>query len=205
MSQIQHRPAPASNRGEPDSADAHCSGHAHAEERLPIAVVTVLVACAWVSVRDFPIAVMNEPRAALPPGEVSVASSVVSLARYAFRATVALAVGSVCSGASVEMTPELILLMVTQSAADGLVEEPAAVELADAEADVAGAETDAEADVADAVGVELDDELDELQPAMRAPLAASTARMESDERLDISGTSMGVERSVASHENLVLP
>jgi hypothetical protein len=64
------------------------------------------------------------------------------------------------------------------------------------------------ADVTDAVGVELDDdELDELQPAMREPLAASTAstaRMESDERLDISETSMGVERSVASHENLVL-
>jgi hypothetical protein len=72
--------------------------------------------------------------------------------------------------------------MVTQSAADGLVEEPAAVELAGAEAgaDVAGA--DAVAGVADAVGAELDDELDELQPAMRAPLAASTARIESDER-----------------------
>jgi hypothetical protein len=40
---------------------------------------------------------------------------------------------------------------------------------------------------------------------MRAPLAASTARTVSDERLDISGTSMGVERIVASHENLVLP
>ena len=107
-------------------------------------------------------------------------------------------VGSVCSGVRVEMTPELILLMVAQSAADGVVEEPAAVELA-------GAEADAVADVAAAVGVELEDELDELQPAMRAPLAASTARIESDERLDISGTSMGVERSVASHENLVLP
>jgi hypothetical protein len=95
--------------------------------------------------------------------------------------------------------------MVTQSAADGLVEELAAVELAGAEAEVAGAEADAGADVAAAVGVELDDELDELQPAMRAPLAASTARTVSDERLDTSGTSMGVERSVASHENLVLP
>ncbi|MGD0702619.1 MAG: hypothetical protein ABSA02_22395 [Trebonia sp.] len=74
--------------------------------------------------------------------------------------------------------------MVTQSAADGLVAEAAAVEVADA--DVAGAETDAVADVADATGVELDDELDdELQPAMRAPLAASTARVESEERLDI--------------------
>jgi hypothetical protein len=170
---------------------------------LPIAVVRVVVACACVSVRDFPIAVMNDPRAALPPGEVRVASSVVSLARYAFKATVALAVDSVCSGVSVETTPELILLMVTQSAADGLVEELAAVELAGAEVVAAGADTDA--DVAGAVGVVVDDELDELQPAMRAPLAASTARAESEERLDISGTSMGVERSVASHENLVLP
>jgi hypothetical protein len=96
--------------------------------------------------------------------------------------------------------------MVTQSAADGLLAELlAAVELAGADADVAGAEADVLAAVADAVDVELDDELDEVQPAMRAPLAASTARAESDERLDISGTSMGVERSVASHENLVLP
>jgi hypothetical protein len=129
----------------------------------------------------------------------------LSLARYASRATVALDVGSVCSGVRVEMTPELILLMVAQSAADGLVEELAAVELAGAEADADVAGADAEADVGATVGVELDDELDELQPAMRAPLAASTARIESDERLDISGTSMGVERSVASHENLVLP
>ncbi|MGD0702621.1 MAG: hypothetical protein ABSA02_22405 [Trebonia sp.] len=90
--------------------------------------------------------------------------------------------------------------MVTQSAADGLVAEAAAVEAADteAEADVAGAETDAVADVADATGVELDDEPgDELQPAMRAPPAASTARMESEERLDISGTYRGVERGIS--------
>jgi hypothetical protein len=113
---------------------------------------------------------------------------------------------SLCSGVRAGMTPVLILLMVLQSAADGLVDELAAVELAEAEADVAGADADADADVADAAGVELDDELDELQPAMRAPLAASTARIESDERLgDISGTSMGVEGGVASHENLVLP
>jgi hypothetical protein len=157
---------------------------------LAIAVVTVVVACAWVSVWAFPNAVMNEPRAALPAGDVSVASSVVSRATYPFKAASALDVDSVCSGARTATTPELILLMVTQSAAEGLVEELAAVELAGAEADVAGAETDAAADVAAAVGVELDDELDELQPAMRAPLAASTARMESDERLDISGTSI---------------
>jgi hypothetical protein len=145
---------------------------------------------------DFSSDVMNEPRAALPPVEVSLASSAVSLAMYAFKATAALDCDSVCSGVRVETTPALIGEMILQSAADTLVEELAAVELA--EADVAGAD-------ADAVGVELDDELDELQPAMRAPLAASAARMESDERLDISGTSMGVERSVASHENLVLP
>src|SRR3984957_8909748 len=202
---MPHRPAPSRGRREPDGADAHCSGHAHAEERLPIAVVRVVVACAWVSVRDFPSAATNEPRAALPAGEVSDASSVVSLARYAFNPAVALAVGSVCSGVSVETTPELILLMVTQSAADGLLAElaTAVADVAGAETAVAGAETDADADVA--AGVELDDEPDELQPAMRAPLAASTARTVRDERLDISGTSMGVERSVASHENLVLP
>jgi hypothetical protein len=91
--------------------------------------------------------------------------------------------------------------MVTQSAADGLVEELVPVELAGAEADadVAGAETDADADVAGAVGVELDDELDELQPAMRAPLAASTASTVSEGRLDISGTSMGVEHEQNRH------
>jgi hypothetical protein len=90
-------------------------------------------------------------------------------------------------------------LIVTQSAADGLVEELAPVELAaavvvGADADVA--ETDA--DVAAAVGAELDDELDELQPAMRAPLAARTARMVSDEPLGISGTSMGVTQVTPS-------
>jgi hypothetical protein len=159
----------------------------------------VVVACASVSVWAFLNAVMNELRAALPAGDVSVASSVVSRVTYPFKAASALDVDSVCSGSRTATTPELILLMVTQSAADGLLEELAAVELAGAEADVAGAETDADADVADAVGVgvELDDELDELQPAMRAPLAASTARMESDERLDISETSM--ERNGALH------
>ena len=87
--------------------------------------------------------------------------------------------------------------MVTQSAADGLVEDPAEVELegAEAEADVAGA-TAAVADVAGVVGVELDDE---LQPAMRAPLAARTARTVSEGRLDISGTSMGLEHEQDRH------
>jgi hypothetical protein len=115
----------------------------------------------------------------------------VSRATYPFKAAVALAVDSVCNGSRTATTPELILLMVTQSAADGLVEEPAAVELAGAEAgaDVAGAETDT--DVDDGAGVELDDELDEVQPAMRPPLAARTASTVSDERRDISGTSMG--------------
>jgi hypothetical protein len=168
-----------------------------AEARLVIAVVRPGVACAGVSLLAFWSAAMNEATAALPPGEVSCASWVVSVARYVFRVAAALAVDSVASGARVVTTPELILLMIVQSAADGLVEELAAVEVA-ADADVAEADTDA-------AGVELDGELDELQPAMRAPLAASTARAESDERLDISGTSMGVERSVASHENLVLP
>ena len=77
------------------------------------------------------------------------------------------------------MTPELIDEMILQSAADGAFEEAAEVEveveLADAAADVAAAE----------VGVELADELDELQPAIRAPPAASMTRTESDERLDI--------------------
>jgi hypothetical protein len=86
-----------------------------------------------------------------------------------------------------------MLLMIVQSAADGLAEEPAAVEVAGAEADVA------DADVADAVGVELDDELDEVQPAMRAPLAARTASTVSEGRLGISGTSMGVDHEQNRH------
>jgi hypothetical protein len=90
-------------------------------------------------------------------------------------------------------------LIVTQSAAEGLVEEPPAVELAGAEAEAGVAETDADADVAAAVGVELDDELDEVQPVMSAPLAARTARTVSDERRDISGTSMGVEHEQNRH------
>ena len=66
--------------GEPDGADAHCSGHMHAEERLPIAVVSVAVASDVDSVWAFSSAEMNELRAALPPAEVSLASSAVSLA-----------------------------------------------------------------------------------------------------------------------------
>jgi hypothetical protein len=168
-----------------------------AEERLLIAVSRPGVACAGVSLLAFSSAAMNEATAALPPGEVSCFAWVLSVAMYALRVAAALDVDSLASGVRVVMTPELILLMITQSAADGLAEELAAVEVA-ADADVAGAE-------ADVAGVELDDELDELQPAMRAPLATSTARAESDEPLDISGTSMGVKRIVASHENLVLP
>ena len=136
-------------------------GHAHAVPRLAIAVVTVVVACASGSVWAFLNAVMNEPRAALPAGDVSVASWVVSRVTYPFKAASAWDVDSVCSGSRTATTPELILLMVTQSAADGLVEELAAVELAGAEADADVAEADAAADVAGAVGVELDDELDE--------------------------------------------
>jgi hypothetical protein len=133
----------------------------------------------------FSSAAMNEATAAFPPGEVSCFAWVVSVAMYALRVAAALDVDSLASGVRVVITPELILLMITQSAADGLLEELATVELAEAEADVADADADAAADVAEAVGVELGDELEELQPAMRTPLAASTARAESDERLDI--------------------
>jgi hypothetical protein len=196
---MPHRPAPSRRQRGPDGADAHCSGHAQAEERLTIALVTVVDACASVSVWAFLNAMMNEPKAALPADDVSVAALVVSRVTYPFKAASALAGDSVCKGTRTATTPELIWLMVTQSAADGLVEELAEVELAGAEADVAGAEVIgaddvAAADVADAVGVELGEELDdELQPAMRAPIAASTARIESEERPDISGISMGGE------------
>jgi uncharacterized membrane protein len=174
------------------------NAHAQAAARLLIAVVRPGVACAGVSLLAFSSAATNEATAALPPGEVSCACWVLSVARYAFKVAAALAVDSLASGVSVAMTPELILLIVAQSAVDGLLAELAAVEVADADATGVGEETGAE------VAVELDDELDELQPAMRAPLAASTAKAESDERLDISGTSRGVERSAASHENLLL-
>ena len=151
---------------------------------MPIAVVRPGVACAAVSLLAFSSAVTNEATAALPAGEVSWACWVLSLARYALRVAAALDGGSLSSGSRVVMTPELMLLMMVQSAADALVEELAAVEVADVTA--VGEETGVEV-----VGVELDDEPDELQPTMRAPPAASTAKAESDERLDISGTSGG--------------
>jgi hypothetical protein len=53
---------------------------AHAVERLPMAVVRVPVAADWDSVRDFSSDAMNEPRAALPAADVSLASSAVSVA-----------------------------------------------------------------------------------------------------------------------------
>ncbi len=47
---------------------------------MPIAVVIVLVACDVLCVWAFSRAEMNEARAALPAGEVSLASSAESLA-----------------------------------------------------------------------------------------------------------------------------
>src|ERR1700722_7347233 len=174
-------------------ADVRRSGHEHAEARLPIAVVRPGVACAAVSLLAFLSAVTNEATAALPAGEVSWACWVLSLARYALRVAAALDGDSLSSGSRVVMTPELMLLMIVQSAADGLVEELAAVEVADVTP--VGEETGVEVV---AVGVELDDELDE-QPAMRAPLAARTASTVSEGRLGISGTSMGVDHEQNRH------
>src|ERR1700722_12738268 len=171
-------------------ADVRRSGHEHAEARLPIAVVRPGVACAAVSLLAFSSAVTNEATAALPAGEVSWACWVLSLARYAFRVAAALDGDSLSSGSRVVMTPELMLLMIVQSAADGLVEELAAVEAADVTA--VGVETGVEVV---AVGVELD----ELQPAMRAPLAARTASTVSEGRLGIAGTSMGVDHEQNRH------
>jgi hypothetical protein len=168
-------------------------------ERLPIAVVRPAVAWDGVSVEAFSIAAMNEPRAAFPPAEVSLASSAVSLTTYALRAAAAWVVDSLCSGVSVPMTPALIGLMIWQSAAETPV---AAAEAAGEEAGVLAA-----ADVVAAEDTGALDELDELllHPAMRAPPTARTARTERDERWNISATSMGSELIVASHENLVLP
>src|SRR3984957_10692812 len=168
-------------------------GHEHADARSPIAVVRPGVACAAVSLLAFSSAVTNEATAALPAGEVSWACWVLSLARYALRVAAALAGDSLSSGSRVVMTPELMLLMIVQPAADGLVEEPAAVEVADVTA--VGEETGVEVV---AVGVELDDELDE-QPAIRAPLAARTASTVSEGRLGISGNSMGVDHEQNRH------
>jgi hypothetical protein len=162
---------------------------------LPIAAVRPGVACAAVSLLAFSSAVTNEATAALPPGEVSWACWVLSWARYVFKVAAALAGDSLASGSRVVMTPELILLMIVQSAADGLVEEPAEVEAED----VTAVGEDTAAEVCVAVGGALDDEPDELQPAMRAPLAARTARTVSEGRLDISGTSMGLEHEQDRH------
>jgi len=52
----------------------------HAVEIAPIAVVRVVVACAWVSVVDFSNELIHAPRAALPAVEVSLASLALSLA-----------------------------------------------------------------------------------------------------------------------------
>ena len=168
----------------------------------PIAVVKVPVAAEVLSVSDFSSDEMNEPRAALPAAEVSLASSAESLAMYALMPASALVLDSVCSGVSTVTTPAPIGLMILQSAADTPVaageaagEEAATVAAADVVA--AGAE-----DVAAGALVELE-EL--LHPAMRAPPTAKTARVDRDERWNISATSMGAELSVASHENLVLP
>jgi len=67
------------------AADSHCAtggrSHEHAAARLPIAVVTVVVACVLDSFSALLNAVMNERRAALPAGDVSVAKSVLSRPR----------------------------------------------------------------------------------------------------------------------------
>jgi hypothetical protein len=165
-----------------------------------IAVSRAPVAWDGVSVKAFCIAEMKEPRAALPAGEVSLASSAVSLATYTLRVAAAWLVDSLCSGVNVVMTLELIGLMILQSAADtalaALEAAPEAAMEAVADVEAAGAED---------AGVV--DELDELllHPAMRAPPTARTARADRDERWNISATSTGAELSVASHENLVLP
>jgi hypothetical protein len=88
--------------------------------------------------------------------------------------------------------------MILQSAADTAVAagEEAGV-LAAADVVAAGADAGAL------------DELEELllHPAIRAPPAARTATTVRDERWNMSATSRGsgVELSVTSHENLVLP
>ena len=94
------------------------------------------VAADVLSVSDFSSDEMNEPRAALPAAEVSLASSAESLAMYALMPAAALLVDSVCSGVSVPMTPALIGLMILQSAAETPV---AAAEAAGEEAAVLAA------------------------------------------------------------------
>jgi hypothetical protein len=151
-----------------------------------MAVVRPAVAWAGVSVEAFCTAAMNEPRAAFPPADVSLASSAVSVATYALRSAAALLVDSLCSGVNVLITLALIGLMILQSAADTAVaagEDAGAL----AAADVVAAGADAGAL----------DELDELllHPAMRAPPTARTASTVRDERWNISATSRGAERN----------
>jgi hypothetical protein len=166
----------------------------------PIAEVSVVVAWAWLWVKETSNDLMKAPRAALPGAEVSLASSAASSPMYDFMPASALAFGSDSSGVSLPATPAAIGLMIVQSAADGLLAEPAEL----AGADAAGDDAAVVAAGAEAVAVELD-ELDELlHPATRAALAARTARAQRDERWDISGTSMGPVRSIASDENLVV-
>ena len=156
---------------------------------MPMAVVRPAVAWAGVSVEAFCTAAMNEPRAAFPPADVSLASSAVSVATYALRSAAALLVDSLCSGANVLITPALIGLMILQSAAD------TAVAAAEAAGEEAGALAAADVVAADADAGALD-ELDELllHPAVRAPPTARTASTVRDERWNISATSRG-ERS----------
>jgi hypothetical protein len=152
-----------------------------------MAVVRPAVAWDGVSVEAFSIAAMNEPRAAFPPAEVSLASSAVSVATYVLRAAAALLVDSLCSGVNVLITLALIELMILQSAAETPVAAAEAEADALAAADVVAADADAGAL----------DELDELllHPAMRAPPTARTASTVRDERWNISATSRGTERN----------
>jgi hypothetical protein len=167
---------------------------------LPIADSRPLVAWDTVSVEAFFTAAMNEPRAAFPPEDVSLASSALSVATYALSAAAALLVDSLSRGVSVLITLPLTWVMILQSAAETLVVVPEAAEegVVEAAADVLAAA------VEDAGAL---DELDELllQPAMRAPPTAATARTERDERWNITATSTGAELSVTFHENSVLP
>src|ERR1700722_17581351 len=112
----------------------------------------VPVASDGLSVSDFSSDAMNEPRAALPAGEVSLASSAESLVMYALMPAAALLVDSVCSGVSVAMTPALIGLMILQSAAETPV----------AAAEAAGEEAGVLAAAVVAAGVEDAGALDEL-------------------------------------------
>ena len=71
---------PPSGRRDRTAPSFKSMAQAHAVERLPIAVVRVPVAADWDSVRDFSSEAMNEPSAALPAADVSLASSAESVA-----------------------------------------------------------------------------------------------------------------------------